>query len=193
MTVKIIEDLKSYSVRKDGEWATICIRQTKNDYNGGELLIHSSFGSWGNFWGNIGSRDFREFLSKLNYGYFWGKLDEDLGETFDCDGTIKELKRCILQDRKSDVICEEEAREHYEEILSFEKWHSPHKNGDLLYSCMSEYYTDLYVYLSNNDLPIVTKNKPSCEGFWKTIWSEFVVQMQEELKAMEMNDLCPVV
>lgn len=39
MTVKIIENFKCYSVVKDGEWATICIKQTKNDYNGGEILI----------------------------------------------------------------------------------------------------------------------------------------------------------
>jgi hypothetical protein len=187
MSVKLIENFKSYSVHKDGEWATICIRQTKNDYlensyNGGEILIHSSYGSWGYSWGNIGSRDFREFLSKLDYHYFWGKLDEELGECFDDDGTIREIKRIILRDRRNGDIVAEEAREHFDEILSFEEFQDSHKDSNAFYSTMNDCYRDLFSYLNNGDLVSITKKKQECDWFWKTLWSEFIEEMKKELQ-----------
>lgn len=182
MSVKPIENFKCYSVSKDGEWATICIRQTKNDYNGGEILIHSSYGSWGYSWGNIGVRDFREFLSKIDYHYFWKKLDEDLGECFDCDRTVNEIKKLILRNRRNDNIGNIIARNHFDEILSFEKFHGPHKDGNAFYSTMSEYYSDLFEYIVSDDPPTVTKKKQECDWFWKTLWSEFIEEMKKELE-----------
>jgi hypothetical protein len=181
MSVKLIEDIKCYSVKKDGEWATICIRPTKNEqYNGGEILIHSSFGSWGYFWGNVGERGIFNFLCGVDYSYLFSKLDSDLGFCFDCDGTIREIKRTILKDRRMDDISAEEARDHYDKILSFEEWLSPHEEGDLFYGDLYDSYKDLYNHLTRNDVPIITKKKPSCEWFWKIIWSEFIAELKKQ-------------
>lgn len=187
MSVNSLENFKCYSVKKDGEWATICIRQTKNEYNGGEILIHSSFGSWGNFWRNIGSRDFREFLSNLDYHYFFQKLDKDLGVCFDFEGTVRNIKGCILQERRYGDrygdLTEEVARKYYDILEYIEEHEGPYKDANTFYNDLCQHYDELFHFAIADD-PTTTKPKSECKMFWDILWKEFVEHLKEELKVV---------
>lgn len=161
-----------YSIHLNGEYAVIFINQMGNC---GELAIYSSFGTWGYIWSNFGHGDFVDFLIELQYNYFFKKVDEeDRGRVFDCEGTIKEIKKLILEDRRNKDLEYEDARSHIDDIISYEKWHSPQLTKSSFYFTMSEYYSNLYEYMGNHDYPTIEKNKPSCEEFWNTLWKEFI-------------------
>ena len=97
------------------EWATICWKgwqATGNDGTPrecGEILIHSSFGSWANSWGHLGI-PFDKWLTKAELSYCAEKFMSSKAYVFDGEKTVKELRNSLLESRRSGDVTKLDAR-----------------------------------------------------------------------------------
>ena len=110
-----------YEIREisRAEWANITLTTwqrianigTKHEHTnyGGEIVIHSSYGTWGNIWSACGV-PFKEFLQHVEFDYAFGKfMGSDLN-AFDGEKSLRELRRKIIDDRKHTELTREGAR-----------------------------------------------------------------------------------
>lgn len=176
-----------YDVRAKGEYATICIREWKNEqYFGGEILIHSSFGSWGNSWSAC-SNSFRRFLIGVDFDYIFGKfMGHDLRQ-FDGDASMKNLKQKMCKARRDRDIEQEESREVWDEIdaeaeslkRSLDSWVQTLMGIARLRSQAMRELLDEPWYMSAD------KPDQSAVCFWRDLWPEFVGALREEMSTKE--------
>ena len=81
------------------EWATICLREWSVGGESvderlrycGEILIHSTFGSWAHQWGYL-SRPFRQFLLEAEFDYVFTKVLGEKFQVFDGEGSLENLR-----------------------------------------------------------------------------------------------------
>ena len=92
-----------YVIRKNYEWASIVVRCWEAEEHGktrhcGEILIHSSYGSWANSWGHCGHQ-FKQFLTKLDFSYLFVKF---MGHKFTVfDGELSRAAPARAPDRSA--------------------------------------------------------------------------------------------
>lgn len=92
--------IESYRVTSGLEWASVNLREWSNEGGyGGEITINSSFGRWGSAWSACGL-PFKQFLQKLDFDYFFGKLMGAALSKFDGDGTLKGMRERVIAARK---------------------------------------------------------------------------------------------
>lgn len=97
-----------YSVLNGHEHATVVLRcwdnpppagSSRGMYYCGEIMIHSTFGSWANTWTACGV-PFKRFLIGAEFGYVFTKfMGADL-ERFDGEATLKQIKSDIIRQRR---------------------------------------------------------------------------------------------
>lgn len=113
------DGFEAYQVRGghgDYEWATILIRgfqATGNDGQPrevGEILIHSSFGSWAYQWGHLG-QPFKGWIAGCDdRSYVAEKFLGSKARVFDGDATVRELRRRIIAWRREGDFDKDQAR-----------------------------------------------------------------------------------
>lgn len=123
-TVTKSNDMDVYRVRANGEWATICVQgwQVPADKfcpeprEIGEILIHSSFGSWAYQWGHLGL-PFKQWLVKTNdRDYVAGKFLGTKAYEFDGQKTVAELRKSLIEYRRTGDLTKNDAATLWEYI-----------------------------------------------------------------------------
>lgn len=111
---------EAYTVRagyKDMEWATIVIRGWQAPGNDGtpreigEILIHSSYGSWAYQWGHLG-QPFKQWLAECDDpSYVASKFMGADAYKFDGERSLADCRRSLIEDRRHGGLTKTEARE----------------------------------------------------------------------------------
>lgn len=172
-----IETAKVYRLRRSetpGEsfaWADITIRSWKN---GGSIDAQSDYGSYAYSWNATGCDDIREFLVRLDYGYFMGKAHPKHGYETDWDATADEIKKRILEARREGMPADD-AREAFDALESIDK--------DEGFFWQAREYPALHDFLGRHEYPQVTRRIPQCNGFWTVIWAEITKIWRQEMAA----------
>lgn len=188
------DTVERYSIRTDHEHASIFIRcwdrmanvgtPHEGIYYCGEIAINSSYGSWGYTWTACGS-PFKKFLIGAEFGYVFTKfMGSDL-HRFDGPASVREMFTVIARDRREGSMSKSEAREAWD-LLDEARDEA---------ECGSRDFGDAMRYVAGN-LPLehpmrdnfndcmawphCTKYEIQAEGFWKTIWPEFVGALRAE-------------
>ena len=157
----------TYALRVGGDYADIVIREWPG---GGYICIQSSFGSYANTWNAIGEEPFRKFLCGLkDMGYFFGKCMGNDYLEFDCEATVKEIKREIVKCRRAGEVGKEVSREIWDSLCEL--------NANIcseMLADMGEYDFDHMVdrlYCGDRSaIPFITRPKCDCRNFWEQIW-----------------------
>jgi len=183
-----------YRVRagyKGYEWATICVQgwqATGNDGQPreiGEILIHSSYGSWAYQWGHLGL-PFKQWLAKADdKDYIAGKFLGSKAYVFDGQKTVAELRHRVIEKRRNDVLNRDQARaiwnwieEHADELEC---------SGDRFCERMSEGPSDCELsgagarFFQEPWEWICTSLDHQFEAFWHKIMPAFQQALRDEL------------
>lgn len=109
-------DWEVYHVRAQHEWATIVIkgwqlqRTERDPQEVGEILVHSSFGSWAYQWGHLG-KPFKQWLATMDdAGYIAAKFLGANAVEFDGPATLKALRQRLLESRREGGMRKNDAR-----------------------------------------------------------------------------------
>lgn len=164
-----------YEVWADGEFACIAIQCHDK---GGRIMIHSTYGTWGFYWGSTGSL-FKEFLCELDFAYTSVKFGAK--DVFDEKATLKammaDLKEALdngdlnLTEYHEAINAIKERMEHPFGNGSFETWFYDNSNETILYDHFG----------AGMDLPIRENPDPQFKGFWNKLWPLFIGKLKEEL------------
>jgi len=183
-----------YEVRENHEWANItlaCWDRRANvgtpheeTHYCGEITIQSSFGTWGYIWTACGV-PFKQFLLRANFDYVFTKFMGTKLERHDGEGTLREVQRDIIQQRRQNSINRAEAREVWDAV----QWECYRIESDET-SCgyalmevasqiggrhpMRDSFADPCAW------PRITK--PDCQavGFWRELWPSFLAELKRE-------------
>lgn len=190
--------METYTISANHEHATIALRcwsRTVKRHDGkpdgtyycGEVLINSSFGSWANTWTACGF-PFKEFLAAAGFDYLFTKFMGSKLERHDGEGTLKELRRDILQQRRENRLDCAQAREVWDAV----DWERDRIESDET-SCgyallevasrigdrhpMRDYFAD------PSGWPRITRPDCQAAGFWRELWPHFVAELEREKAA----------
>ena len=170
---------ETYKVYIDSRWqATIMIEESS-----GLLSIQSEYGHFSHYWGTSGrakGNTFKQELLRFGLDYVQNKLgyNDNLGDWFDFDKTVKEIKRNIVESRKDGSIDSGKARTFWDEINELEEGNTTSEFGSLIYE------TGLFEGLYSGDycsIPIITGTHPRLEKFMDLIYPIFKAELAKEL------------
>lgn len=173
-----------YDVRAKGEWATICVREWQRDdenkYHGGEILIHSSFGSWGNSWSACSHR-FKCFLTYCDFDYTFGKFMGHSLRVFDGEGSTKAMRTKVIEERKQGLMSKDDARWLWDQLddvdeCSIESW--VRSIEEIASDTDSR---DIKALLSEPWYTAADKPDAGAVCFWRDLWPEFVAHLKQEI------------
>lgn len=178
--------VEAYRVQKDHEWATIVVQGWQRNGSGrasdtlmeqGEILVHSSFGSWGHQWCNLG-RSIKPFLAGVSFDYLMGKLLPGELREFDFAASLDSWKKHLKAARR----CRDLDAEQFREI-----WDA---------SCDSnECGIEMFMHRLEESRPFELRDHPlwdSINGyavcrdnsmataFWRELWPLFVAAVRAE-------------
>lgn len=185
---------EKYTIYADGEFAVICVdahetaplSDPEAKKYGGQILVHSSFGSFAYSWSNCGA-PFKEFLPKLEFHYFAQKMKGHQAYVFDGVGTLAQVKDQLivlfnegsLDGADVKVLADDLDMFSYELTSSVEEFmatmahlesrHSDVKNANLVFA-------DAASYLRN-------KADPAIVSFWTLLWPQFINALKAETAA----------
>jgi len=187
------ETMDCYRVRAKGEWATICVREwTVGDCQltsekvryCGEILIHSTFGSWGNSWTHCGCR-FKKFLSFVDFDYIFTKFMGGDLHRFDGEKSLEALRKRLIESRRDRSLDKDDARD---------LWQAISENSDSLRSRSIELWVEVLCHVSSDSLSrdvkrfleepwnlTLSSDDQSAVGFWRDLWPEFKTALLSEL------------
>jgi hypothetical protein len=186
-----------YEVRdgKRGEdWADITLRCWDNPpppdsargmYYGGEIAIHSSFGTWGYNWSACGV-PFKQFLIGAEFRYLFTKFMGTSLDRFDGDATLKQIRADILSKRNCGGLDKREAREAWDAVgdeverLTGGATDYGYAMFDVARGLgmkhpMRDYFADPCEW------PRMTHDDHQAQGFWRTLWPLFVGALKTEV------------
>lgn len=198
MSVTKLDSAEVYSVKNNYEFATIVVRCWDDERDGkpwyrGELLINSSFGAWANYW-NAPGIPFKQFLVSLDFHYLFTKLMGTELEVYDGDGTVKDLKKRLLEMRRKRQLNSAGAKWLWGEIQdSIDRMEASKEGFIEACSAISKDVEESWNRELKHDIQEIvelladpwyqTKDKdhPQAVGFWREIWPEFVEALKTEL------------
>ena len=154
-------------------WARIYIEEWKG---GGSFSCISDYGNYNYIWNAIGSETLREFLCRLDYGFFMSKAHSSRsGVEFSTTEAVKVIKEDILRWRREDISADD-ARNLWEYIEGVDTC----LNYDLFCAFMADspFCPNFYDYI---DIPHITRKIPECQGFWENVWPAICQHWKEEL------------
>lgn len=183
--------------RPGGEWANITLACWDNPpqpgyshtsmYYGGEIQIHSSFGSWGHAW-NSCAVPFKQFLTGAEFDYVFTKFMGTKLDCFDGDASAREVRKWIVEDRRSGGMSKAEAREAwdaFEDVRSMAEY-SEHDFGTAMMD-VARSLGDRHPMHDNFadpcGWPRCTRYDYQAAGFWKRLWPLFCDALRQEAAA----------
>lgn len=190
----------------DHEWATIAVRERRTKPDSmcggerrecGEILIYSSFGSWGHQWGHLGT-PFRRWLLTCEFDYVFTKFMGVKLHEFDGDGSIKALRERVIEYRRHNGWSKETARAAWEAIeeAELEASSSEHDFVEAFQRVASDFgneystirlgvrgprWKDLHSFFAEPWELTTTRHNLSARGFWRDIWPVFINHLKAEL------------
>lgn len=101
--------METYRIRAAGEWATIALEGWRDcaGHEQGELMVHSSFGTWAHRWVNTGA-PFVAFLLAAKRNSMTAKLLGVHALEFDFDASVAGWKPHLVEARRSRQITGDE-------------------------------------------------------------------------------------
>lgn len=185
-----------YEVRANREFANITIdcwdrianRGTKHEgtYYCGEIVIHSSFGTWGHIWSACG-QPFKQFLIEAEFDYVFTKFMGSELSCFDGEAAVREVRREVLEQRRRGELSKDQAREAWD-LVTFEEGRIETSESDCGYALqdiaaqldrdhpMHDYFADPSCW------PRATKHDIQAVGFWRELWPLFVAKLRQEIE-----------
>ena len=191
------------------EWATIAVRgwTTPPDpmcggqrRECGEILIRSSFGSWGHQWGHLGT-PFLRWLLRAEFGYVFTKFMASGLRVFDGEATVREMRLRLIERRKRGNVDKVVARAVWDELAASEG-QAECSDRDFI-EAMGQIFDRIKEGWSpDTDIPeglterqkseaerllqepwerIATKDHPQAVGFWRELWPPFIEYLRAEL------------
>lgn len=181
--------VEAYRVAVGCEHATIVVQGWQKPSRGaapqqmleqGEILIHSSHGSWGHYWGNMG-RPVKQFLAGASFDYLMGKLLPGSLREFDFEASLLSWKKHLVAARRSRQLDAETFREVWDESCRTESC-----GIEMFMHRLSEsqpfHLQDHPLWDSLNGYA-VCRYSPQAKAFWDKLWSEFVAALRQESTA----------
>lgn len=187
--------METYTIRANHEHATIGLRcwsrpvqrhdgKPDDTYYCGEIMINSSFGSWANTWTACG-RPFKEFLIDTSFDYAFTKFMGTQLERYDGEATVAQIKRDILERRRTNSLDGEEAREAWDCVTDEDERITSDETsyGYAMWDIgsrlpqrhpMRDYFNDASAW------PRHTHPDRQAEGFWRELWPHFVAELAKE-------------
>lgn len=175
-SIKGIEGMEIVRILKGTHWATIAWGgQQSQGAISGCLMVHSSFGTWGHDWVNLG-QGFESFLQGAGYDSLMGKLTGERRE-FDYHASLASWKRHLVMARRTRNLTEEQLRE---------VWDATCFGAE----CGAELFAHRLVEgrpLEMRDHPlwsepasyVVCRPSERAQGFWREIWPMFVSHLRQ--------------
>ena len=182
---------EAYHLKNNGEWATICLLDlTPNSPRAsgefaGELLIHSTYGSWAYNWNSCG-RPFKEFLQDVDFSYLFKKFMGHDARCYAGSATVKELKRRIIYARTHSGLSKDESRFLWNQLVLNQETIEESVAGlvESLSAISDDSSRAIRDFLSEPWEYAVQMPAPATIGFWKELWPEFRAMLATEtLKA----------
>ncbi len=187
MTIHV-SSARQYRIRERREWATIVLSEWRAAQPAaycGEMLIHSSFGSWAYVWHACGV-PFRQFLLECDFDYLMSKLMHSRFRVFDAVASSRELSRAVLRARRMTDIDRTEARALWDALKDFSMHRALSAHEFVNQACaiaqdMSERGLPRASRLMREPWEAITQQpSPQAEGFWNTIWPVMCEQLRTE-------------
>jgi len=183
-----------YIVRNNHEWASIVVRCWEAEEYGktrhcGEILIHSSYGSWANSWGHCGSQ-FKQFLVGLDFDYLFIKFMGHRFKVFDGELSVRRLRDRLIEARKEGGVTREEARECWDDIEDRESEleSSEREFVDAVYAIVHRVDSGRVQRIFCEPWDLIRKSADTrAVGFWSELWPEFKAALQAETAALEVT------
>lgn len=189
-TVRKDTTAEVYRIRTAGhEWATIVLfgwqgtGVDKQQRECGEILIHSSFGSWANSWGHLG-QPFKSFLLQAERDYVGSKFMNERAYEFDGEKTMRDLRQRLIEWRKQGELKKEDARS---------LWDHLQENEDILTSSDHEFIGGMEIARAElvpsrqllrfleEPWEYMSMSLNRCfAGFWREVWPVFLEQLKAE-------------
>ena len=182
------------------EWATICwqgwqatgVDQKPREC--GEILIHSSFGSWAHHWWHLGE-PFAQWLQDINSDYIARKFMGSKAYEFDGKKTVHELRCSLIEHRRTGDITKDDARAIWDfvEDSEDELESSSEMFVERMFDCMrladwpprNGKYSDAAPergarhFLEEPWDRICTSLDHQFAGFWRDLWPVFIRHLKE--------------
>ena len=191
-------DFEVYRIRAgyhDQEWATIAIKGWQVPADAycstpreiGEILIHSSFGSWAYQWSHLGV-EFKAWLAgNRDRSYMAEKFLGSAAYKFDGEKTVKGLRERVIEQRRHGGLRKEEARLIWDWIEENEleletspdsfvnkMYDGPRDCDELTRSTGARFFEEPWEHIATSlDRPF--------DGFWTQVWPVFRQALREEM------------
>lgn len=164
-----------FQVAADGEHATVFLREWPADavgrYCGGQLVVHSTFGTFGHTWVSCAG-PFKQFLLGLSFDSLMGKCFGERARVYDGEATFNTVARDILMARKAKELSAEEAAE---------LWADWHYHRETIEGAEDGFYLTMdslqgvdgdsrNSVLSEPGVAVCQKDDPQAAGFWAELW-----------------------
>lgn len=152
----------------------------------GQVLAHTSYGSYGYTWTHMGC-DLRRFLvdavERKEIGYIMGKIAGASRDAFDPDLTIRDCKRRVRELRRAGGATKENARAAFDVLADLDG----SRDDREFYERLDEtviFRDDTSGYFRHS----ITAD---CRGFWDNIMKPLAAQFQREFEAAANADRDP--
>lgn len=184
MTTRSKSACELYRIWAKGHYAAISLDAWVNPDRrtfGGELLVHSSIGNFGNLW-PLCDKPFKEFLQGLEMESFMEMCRGQAHPTFDGIASVNKVRAAILSRRRARVLTAEDA---------CALW------GDIEFSRNSAARSELsfrtaVARICNSETPlgpvngyVVHSSNPQAQFFWDELWPEFKAMLNEMLQGTQ--------
>ncbi|WP_281991224.1 hypothetical protein [Aquimarina aggregata] len=157
--------VECYKIRCDSfYWADITIDASGNQ---GRIQIASDFGNWQNYWSACGM-PFKDFLKKLNIGYFASKVGAD--KWFDLDKTIEGLREHV-----NDYAQDKDLKDGLKKELSYLELSDG--KDEFIHKM---YESNLLMDMTDQCPDMVYSIEPSFQRFWDELWPVFIAETTNE-------------
>jgi len=171
------QTIEKYSLKAEGLpnswWADIAIGQD------GFVSIQSDYGDYNYFWNSFG-KNIKEFLIGCDVSYLYGKFGPNLEREFDLKASIKELRKYILESRRTLAFDAKDCRVFWDATKDLERMSIT--SSDRWYEELCESDLDRLYEGDISYAPCVTSNNFHLTFFLKEIWPHFIACLKEELK-----------
>jgi hypothetical protein len=180
--------METYRIFRNGEWATIAIQGwVKGSQQLGELLIHSSFGSWGYRWVNIG-QPIKRMLISAGFDALMGKLMAGKLREFDFQASEQAWLRHVEAACQAGTLTLQQAAEVRDlsampEHCSLDMFLRNLEDSQPADAGLHNHplWEDLAAY-------VICRNNVQAESFWRELWQPFVLQLRNELAGPANDD-----
>ena len=181
--------MRCFSVRHEDEWACICVEgweRPRNDGSAcyvGEVLIHSSFGSYAHQWGAMGV-PVEQFLAQIECGYAATKFLGAKASVFSESRTRANILDHLRRYRRQGRLTLQQARVFWGSIQAD---HFPDEEAAV--RSMREAAENAGI--ESHSLTLVdepwdvlrNEPNPAFSRFWDTLWRPFVAHLQASTTA----------